>query len=103
LEEHPGVSAVAVVGLPNERLGQVVAAVLQPADGDLDLPELDVWLKGQLASYKTPKYYYVLAKMPRNTMNKIVKPTLREWIASGELSLAFEASRRKAAGQEVPG
>lgn len=103
LEEHPDVAAVAVVGLPNERLGQVVAAVLQATGENLDLPALDAWLKTQLAAYKTPKYYYLTEKMPRNAMNKIVKPTLRDKISSGELRLAHESSRRKIAGEQASG
>jgi len=103
LEEHPRVAAVAVLGLPNERLGQVVAAVLQLDGNDLDLAALDSWLKAQVAAYKTPKYYYLTEKMPRNAMNKIVKPMLRDKITSGELRLAHETSRRKSAGDQASG
>ncbi|WP_176489006.1 class I adenylate-forming enzyme family protein [Rhizorhabdus dicambivorans] len=103
MEEHPHVAAAAVVGLPDDRLGQVVAAVVQPARDEPDLAEIDAWLRTQLAGYKVPKYYYVADAMPRNAMNKIVKPTLRDWIGSGELRLALETSRRKPPTTQVPG
>lgn len=95
LEEFPGVGGVAVLGLPDERLGQVVAAVLQKGKGDIDLAALDEWLKIQLASYKLPKFYYLADDLPRNSMGKIVKPDIKEWISSGRLAVAFQSQRRK--------
>lgn len=103
IEEHPDVTAVAVLGLPDDRLGQVVAAVVQPAQETMDLAGLDAWLRTQLAAYKVPKYYYAVTSMPRNAMNKVVKPTLRDWISSGELTLGLETSRRKPADTQAPG
>lgn len=103
MEEHPDVAAVAVVGLPDDRLGQVVAAVVQPARAGFDMAEIDAWLRTQLAGYKVPKYYYLVDTMPRNAMNKIVKPALREGISSGKLRLALETSRRKPPATQAPG
>lgn len=97
LEEFPGVGGVAVLGLPDERLGQVVAAVLQNGQEHIDLSALDEWLKMQLASYKLPKFYYLVDELPRNSMSKIVKPEIKEWISSGRLNVAFQAQRRKPA------
>jgi long-chain acyl-CoA synthetase len=94
IEEFAGVRAVAVLGLPDERLGQIVAAVVEPADGAVDIEQLDSWLRMQLAGYKLPKLYYQVDAMPRNAMNKVVKPQLAARIADGSLTRVFEARAR---------
>jgi acyl-CoA synthetase (AMP-forming)/AMP-acid ligase II len=102
IEEFAGVTAVAVLGLPDERLGQIVAAVIQLADERIDLEQLDAWLRTQLAAYKLPKFFYRVDAMPRNAMNKIVKPQLAERIADGNLTIAFEARARHRSASPAP-
>jgi acyl-CoA synthetase (AMP-forming)/AMP-acid ligase II len=74
---HPQVAAAAVVGLVDERLGQRVVAVIQP-EPDATPAESDLieWVSGQLARYKVPESIRFVDEMPRNAMNKIVKPRL---------------------------
>ncbi|MGH0038536.1 MAG: class I adenylate-forming enzyme family protein [Myxococcota bacterium] len=78
LQSHPSVGAAAVLGLPDERLGQrVVAAVeLQPGRGSSEA-DLIGHVRAELARYKVPEAVRFVAAMPRNAMNKIVKPRLR--------------------------
>ena len=75
LREHPAVSDVAVVGVPDETWGdRVVACVV--ARGLLDPADLRAFAKEKLASYKCPKEVVVLPELPRNAMGKVQKPEL---------------------------
>ncbi|HEY1954898.1 MAG TPA: acyl-CoA synthetase [Polyangiaceae bacterium] len=75
LRDHPAVSDVAVVGVPDETWGdRVVACVV--ARGPLDPADLRAFAKEKLASYKCPKDVVVLPELPRNAMGKVQKPAL---------------------------
>jgi acyl-CoA synthetase (AMP-forming)/AMP-acid ligase II len=77
LQQHPAVSAAAVLGLPDERLGQRVVAVVQLEPGHEECEEaLRSHTQGQLARYKVPDVIRFADEMPRNAMNKIVKKKL---------------------------
>jgi long-chain acyl-CoA synthetase len=73
----PGVAASAVVGVPDERLGERVAALVEPAPGvELDLDALREHLVANLAKYKVPERIVVVEAFPRNAMGKIVRTEL---------------------------
>jgi long-chain acyl-CoA synthetase len=82
LSTHPAVAAVAVLGISDERLGQRVAAVveLQAGANADDEPALAAALQAhcatQLARYKVPDQIRFIDALPRNAMNKIIKPQL---------------------------
>lgn len=80
LHEHPMVGAGAVVGVPDERLGERVAAVVEPADGlgtdDVDVEAVQAFLFDELAKYKVPERIAVVEALPRNAMGKIVRKDL---------------------------
>ena len=79
LHEHPRVKDAAVVGVPDERWGEVGAAFVV-VDGDVDvaLPlELVEWCRERLARFKVPKSIDVVDELPRNSMGKVVKSELR--------------------------
>lgn len=79
LERHPAVLEAAVVGLPDERLGEIPAAVVRLEDG-ADLPELglDAWAAEHLADYKVPKRMVAVEELPRTGTNKVQKQQLLE-------------------------
>lgn len=78
LHEDPRVAACAVVGRPDERLGERVVAFVEPIAGTtLTGDDLDPHCRAQLAAYKVPDEWHFVDVMPRNAMNKILKPTLR--------------------------
>ncbi len=76
LRSHALIKDCAVVGIPNEEWGELVAAVLV-TETTLELAELKDWLKERLPSYKSPKIYRLLAELPRNAMGKVVKNELK--------------------------
>jgi acyl-CoA synthetase (AMP-forming)/AMP-acid ligase II len=77
LEQHPSVLEAAVVGLPDERLGEVPAAVVRLADGvDLSSCHLDQWAAERLADYKVPKRFVAVDELPRTGTSKVQKQHL---------------------------
>jgi acyl-CoA synthetase (AMP-forming)/AMP-acid ligase II len=81
LAEHPEVTDVAVIGLPDEKWGQVVSAILAgPAPSD---EELDSYLRERIAGYKVPRRWVRLEELPRNVTGKVLKQQLREQLQSG--------------------
>ena len=73
--EHPAVYETAVVGLPDERLGEEVAAVVMVREGEeLDFDELHRHLTPRLASFKIPtRAVFTREALPRNAAGKILK------------------------------
>jgi fatty-acyl-CoA synthase len=80
LEEHPSVLEVAVVGVPDERWGEVGAAAVRPNPSAAPPAPDDVraWCRERLAGYKVPRHVIVVDELPRNATGKVVKPKLRE-------------------------
>jgi fatty-acyl-CoA synthase len=87
LFSHPGVRDVAVLGLPDPTWGEIVAAVLVPADpGQLPgAAELHDLCRTHLAPHKTPARWFGVTELPLTGSGKIQKFRLREQIDGGEL------------------
>jgi long-chain acyl-CoA synthetase len=75
---QPKVKDVAIIGIPDERYGEVVAAVVQPKEGaDLTEEEMRAYYEPQLPKYAWPRLI-LFGDVPRNPTGKIEKPKLRE-------------------------
>jgi acyl-CoA synthetase (AMP-forming)/AMP-acid ligase II len=71
LKDHPDVYDAIVVGVPDERFGQRVAAVIQPAPGtEPTLDELTTYLRDRLAGYKLPREVRLVAEVKRTAVGK---------------------------------
>jgi acyl-CoA synthetase (AMP-forming)/AMP-acid ligase II len=82
LLEHPDISQVAVVGVPDERLGEVGAAFMVPAPGQSVDPEGVIdWARGVMANFKVPRTVTVVDTLPLNASGKVLKFELRDRLA----------------------
>src|SRR5205807_2264053 len=74
LYEHPAVQEAAVVGVPDEKMGEEVgAAVVLKRGEEVSEDELRSYLKGQLAAYKYPRKVWFLDELPKGPTGKILK------------------------------
>jgi acyl-CoA synthetase (AMP-forming)/AMP-acid ligase II len=78
LVHHPGVSEAAVIGVPDERMGEVGKAFVVPRVGaSVDGAELIDWCRERLANYKVPRYVELVDALPKNATGKVTKNVLR--------------------------
>ena len=78
LMDHPGISDTAVIGVPDDKWGETVkAVVVVSTDSPPDNDELKAWCKKRLAGYKCPTSYDRVETIPRNPSGKILKTELR--------------------------
>ncbi len=79
LAKHPAIAEVAIIGLPDERLGEVTAAcaTLKPG-ASLEMAELTSWAREQMANYKVPRHLFIMDDLPRTPLGKIQKFELRK-------------------------
>ncbi|BBB01923.1 putative acyl-CoA synthetase [Actinacidiphila reveromycinica] len=82
LRECPGVVDAAVVGVPDEEMGELVVAYCEVGPGsDLTREALLEHAAERLAAFKLPRRVHLVPELPRNAMLKVVKNTLRAWAA----------------------
>lgn len=78
LTDHPAVSDAAVFGIPDEKWGETVKAVVELSPGRESSPEeLIAWCRDKLAHYKCPRSVDIMEVLPRNPTGKLLKKDLR--------------------------
>ncbi|HEY4940492.1 MAG TPA: AMP-binding protein [Rhizomicrobium sp.] len=77
LEEHPLVASSAVIGLPDDDLGNRVHAIVQPRDG-LDLEDLKRHMGERLVTYKRPRSFELVSENVRDDAGKVRRTALRD-------------------------
>ena len=90
LESHPGVAAAGVAGVPDERLGQTIAAFVIPSDvrRPPDANGLRRYTRERLAGFKVPAFWYSVGSLPHSAAGKLLRRELASWHAdpaAGEL------------------
>jgi acyl-CoA synthetase (AMP-forming)/AMP-acid ligase II len=79
LTDHPAVMDAAVFGIPDDKWGESVKAVVELSAGQQTSPEeLIAWCKEKLAGYKCPRSVEITEELPRNPTGKLLKKDLRK-------------------------
>jgi len=87
LQSHPKVHDAAVIGLPDQRLGEIASAIIEVKQGEtLTEGEILEFCEQNLARYKRPRRI-IFDEVPRNPTGKIEKPKLRQKYASSKENL----------------
>jgi acyl-CoA synthetase (AMP-forming)/AMP-acid ligase II len=78
LVTHPAVAEAGVVGVPDRRLGETVAAFVVPADpaAPPDFAELRAYTRERLSGYKVPAVWHLVEALPRNAAGKVLRRLL---------------------------
>lgn len=76
LLNHPAVAQAAVIGVPDERLGQVGKAFVVP-NGEVDAEQLIGWCRDRMAGFKVPRAVQFVDSLPLNATGKVMKDQLR--------------------------
>jgi acyl-CoA synthetase (AMP-forming)/AMP-acid ligase II len=78
LTQHPSIASCAVIGIPDERLGEVgMAWVVLEDNCDLDEQQLINWSRDRIANYKVPRQMKIVTNLPLNASGKVLKTELR--------------------------
>jgi acyl-CoA synthetase (AMP-forming)/AMP-acid ligase II len=76
---HPAVAEVAVIGVPSDKWGEEVKAIVACKPGQtVDADEIIAWARERIAAFKAPKSVEFIDLLPRNASGKILRRTLRE-------------------------
>jgi acyl-CoA synthetase (AMP-forming)/AMP-acid ligase II len=78
LARHPAIAMVAIVGVPDERMGEVGKAfVMLRPDASASADDLASWSRENMANYKVPRSFAFVDDLPRNASGKVLKTELR--------------------------
>jgi acyl-CoA synthetase (AMP-forming)/AMP-acid ligase II len=79
LGRHPDIAQASVVGIPDDRMGEVGVAFVVAATGATADPEAIIaWSRDEMANYKVPRSVHILDELPLNASNKVLKFELRD-------------------------
>jgi acyl-CoA synthetase (AMP-forming)/AMP-acid ligase II len=93
IKRHPSVYDVLVVGVPDKKFGQAVAAVVQTREGEtVELDELRDFLRATLSGYKLPRALTIVPEIPRNATGKAQYPRAKELVLQSRTDQAAEGA-----------
>ncbi|HWF15934.1 MAG TPA: AMP-binding protein [Acidimicrobiales bacterium] len=92
IAEHPAVQSCAVIGLPDDDLGNVVHAIVEAEPGEFQVDELLTFLRERLVRYKVPRSIEIVNEPLRDDAGKVRRTTLR----AERLESMAESSRERA-------
>ena len=87
LRRHPGIAQAAVIGIADERLGEVGMAFVVTGAPGLTGTAIIAWCRDQMANYKVPRTVEIVDELPVNATGKVMKDVLREWAVQGRSSV----------------
>ena len=93
ISTHPAVERVAVYPIPDERLGQRVAAVVESSLPALDFDELKEHCRREVSGYKVPETWAQVGALPVNAMGKVQRAGLAEFVEQQRVSSAPKTSK----------
>ena len=80
INRSPGVKESSVVGIPDQKWGEKIVAVVVPKTGaDVEAKAIQEHCKAHLHDWKCPKEIVITDRLPRNTMGKVLKETIKAW------------------------
>ena len=77
LLKNQNIKECAVVGIENEKWGEIIVAGIVIRDRQMELDEIQKWCSKYLSDYKIPRVIKILTELPKNSMGKITKPILK--------------------------
>ncbi len=75
---HPGVVEVGVIGIPDDKSGEVVAAIIVKSDPSLTEEAIKAYCKKELTNYKRPRLIFFAHELPKTNVGKILRRELRD-------------------------
>ena len=81
LLHHPDIQQAAVIGIPDERLGDVAMAFVVTRSGTGSGPEIVQWCRAEMANYKVPRVIEIVEQLPVSATGKVMKDVLRQRVA----------------------
>jgi len=78
LRTHEQINDCAVVAIPDDECGILIVAAMVAKKKEVNIDELNTWLRERMAAYKTPRRYLVVEELPRNAMGKVTKNDIKK-------------------------
>jgi fatty-acyl-CoA synthase len=105
LFDHPGVNDVSVIGVPDDKWGESIAAVIRPVDGRAPpAPEdLHAFCRERLAAHKAPSLWFFVAGYPTTASGKIQKFVLQDWVRDRKIAPAMLIDSRSRVASSAGG
>jgi long-chain acyl-CoA synthetase len=80
LRSHPHVTDIAVTGIPDENMGEEIAAFVVADAASVTAEELSIYARSRLSPDKRPRHYFFVKELPRSEMGKLLRRKLKEQI-----------------------
>lgn len=102
LFQHPEIAEAVVVGVPDEKWGEQIGAVIRVHDPgiSLDIDAMKAWCRERIAAHKTPSLWYFATELPMTPSGKIQKFRVQDEIASGALTPVVSAESTPRSGSD---